>query len=121
MNREILFRGKRTDKDEWIYGYFFRRTLCDGNGEQSYIKFDGNSGFTVIPETIGQFTGLTDKNGTKIFEGDVLTWPNGETGFIAYESAGCQFRIQSEHTTLHIGLNIGEKGQAVVTGNIHDK
>lgn len=61
------YRGKRVDNGEWVEGYFYKKTLCDGNGECCYIKFDGNNGIEIIPETIALFTTLTDKNGKEIF------------------------------------------------------
>ena len=140
---EILFRGKRVDNGEWVEGFYSRVT---NNWEQKNVHFitcfkDLDNGETVltrqeivIPETIGQYTGLTDKDGKKIFEGDIVTapyidpifhsaWNEGnptENTVVKYADGAFYIEyIESKHKITLFGLLDGEK-EAEVIGNIHD-
>lgn len=121
MKREILFRGK-SPKGHWIYGmpsYDLNYIFNDSN-------YDSYEQFEVIPETIGQFTGLNDKNGVKIFERDKIRGISNNP----FSIRQCReyaviwgidhWHIEYTHFTLQELFNYCNNNIEII-GNIHDK
>lgn len=128
---EILFRAKAINRDngyhrtkykngDWVYGLVTR--LYDERFENlpaEMTNTSGVSGIEVDYKTIGQYTGLTDKNGTKIFEGDIvdILTENEEIGVITYDEGG--FVVKADGFCVDFHNNINGTDLEVI-GSIHD-
>lgn len=142
--REILFRGKSVNTGEWVEGSLIVRTYqpADDAPFQQYEIEDTTIGIspndfmsgvytTVDPDTVGQYTGLTDKNGKKIFEGDIVRHHNDcpdleieEKGIVFFDKKYCGWR-RTSNGAFHHGITdtyrLSQECCYEVIGNIHEK
>ena len=143
---EILFRGKRTDNGEWVEGSLFaghtywiqpfKEYVSEGSIDHSH-KSLSTTAYKVIPETVGQFTGLLDKGGKKIFDGDIVRFT---TDHYVYDGTGSKMKVKvtfaspvvwqefralwavqmNEYANNDLFRYVQNGGDAIVIGNIHD-
>ena len=133
--RDYLFRGKRKDNGEWVEG-------CGIIATENWVSIftviddiDENSSevneIEVLPETVGQYTGLTDKNGKKIFEGDIIKYKNTDgikfngvaltvIGKVVYNEKNASFAISGKDEIGAKHYDYFPIKKIEVIGNIHD-
>lgn len=132
--REILFRGKRKDNGEWVEGHYLTNKVVHGRpleietieniyDVKHYIHKAGLD-YEIIAETIGQFTGLTNKHGKQIFEGDIIDAGDRIAYVLWHKDCGswdCRFIKHKESELKSNGITNAEwKHRATIIGNIHD-
>lgn len=128
--RKIIFRGKRKDNGEWVEGSAINTQYDIRGDKHTYIGIFVTSEryslmktiewYEVYPETVGQYTGLTDKNGTKIFEGDIVRLPypeHIETFVCFWDDGNIEFGLKNEKEDF--GLAYASRDIEII-GNIHD-
>lgn len=116
--REIKFRGKRLDNGEWVYGYYSPVKLPIFGTMGHFINEDGYQAIEINPDTVGQYTGLKDRNGKEIYEGDIVSIITDCAAFlykIVFDK-GCFCMADKEGDIWDV---ITEEGIEVI-GNIHD-
>ena len=119
MKSEVLFRGKRTDNGEWIYGSLYRygeTSMSIAYLDKENIDYEND----VIPETVGVFTGLRALNYERIFEGDILRSLTGKYILVTDSGCGDWTFIDIQDDRICDWLNVRMLSAYRIVDNIHD-
>ncbi len=110
--RQIKFRGLRVDGKGWVYGFYIER-----HGISEILQPSGTT--PVIPETVGQFTGLLDKNGKDVYEGDKLQTEKLGFAYVVWDDAA--FAMKSPGSEAIDWVHSSEYTKSEVISNIHEE
>lgn len=116
---EVLFRGKRISNSKWVEGFMYSQHFPLEFRDDFYIRcYDTD--YLVLPETVGQYTGLTDKNGVRIFEGDIIqSLESSVTGLVQWFPEHSAFMVWCKSAN-EVGFLYECVNIIKVIGNIHD-
>lgn len=129
--RKILFRGKRLDNGEWVYGDLIEnqgRCFIYHATSETTIKDNDDNKISVVAvavdlDTVGQFTGLPDKDGKEIFEGDIVNVSFGDNVvplWVLFDCGSWCIREKCDETPHYLVSYTSNDNNVVVIGNIHD-
>lgn len=116
-----IFRGKRVDTGQWKEGYLLGLQDKISGKDLFFIVDEIGEYHRVDPETVGEFTGMTDEDGTGIFEGDIIRTydPDDSPAVVKYDSGETMFAVVIDNVFFGLGEHFYANDLTII-GNIHD-